>query len=121
MNLGDVLIWEATNGLLLIPVVIGLVMLARRLRRQPMLLSVIGYFSSATLARKSSRRPSCSGFGDAHPRGDRWPRSILLRVAVWVRMVRRRGSSHHRRNIAHSAEMVTLTFAVRCDRNCQCI
>ena len=35
MDIGDVLIWEATNGLLLIPVVIGLVMLARRLRRQP--------------------------------------------------------------------------------------
>ena len=35
MNLGDYLIWEATNGLLLIPGVIGLVMLARRLRRQP--------------------------------------------------------------------------------------
>ena len=35
MNLGDYLIWEATNGLLLIPVVIGLAMLARRLRRQP--------------------------------------------------------------------------------------
>ena len=35
MNLGDYLIWEATNGLLLIPVVIGLVMLARHLRRQP--------------------------------------------------------------------------------------
>src|SRR5438876_4615175 len=33
--LGDYLIWQATNGLLLIPVVIGLVMLARRLRRQP--------------------------------------------------------------------------------------
>jgi hypothetical protein len=26
MNIGDILIWEATNGLLLIPVVIGLVM-----------------------------------------------------------------------------------------------
>ena len=35
MNLGDYLIWEATNGLLLIPVVIGLVMLARRLRGKP--------------------------------------------------------------------------------------
>ena len=35
MNLGDYLIWEATNGLLLIPTVIGLVMLARRLRGQP--------------------------------------------------------------------------------------
>jgi len=35
MNLGDYLIWEATNGPLLIRVVIGLVMLARRLRGQP--------------------------------------------------------------------------------------
>ena len=35
MNLGDYLIWEATNGLLLIPVVIGLVMLARRVRGKP--------------------------------------------------------------------------------------
>ena len=51
----------------------------------------------------------------------RWPRHLVLRVALRVRMVRRSGSSHHRRNIAHSAEMVTLTFAVRCDRNCQCI
>jgi hypothetical protein len=33
MNLGGYLIWEATNGLLLIPIVIGLVMLARRLRK----------------------------------------------------------------------------------------
>src|SRR5437773_10541532 len=35
MNLGDYLIWDATNGPLLIRVVIGLVMLARRLRGQP--------------------------------------------------------------------------------------
>jgi len=33
--LGDYLIWQATNGLLLIPVVIGVLMLARRLRGQP--------------------------------------------------------------------------------------
>ena len=35
MNLGDVLIWEATNGLLLIPTVIGLVVLMRWFRGQP--------------------------------------------------------------------------------------
>src|SRR5947208_13228099 len=35
MNLGDVLIWEATNGLLLIPTAIGLVMLVRWIRGQP--------------------------------------------------------------------------------------
>jgi hypothetical protein len=29
MNIGEILIWESTNGLLLIPVVIGLVMLVR--------------------------------------------------------------------------------------------
>jgi hypothetical protein len=32
MNIGDILIWEATNALLLIPVVIGLVMLTRWIR-----------------------------------------------------------------------------------------
>ena len=35
MNVGDYLIWEAMNGLLLIPTVIGLVMLVRWFRRQP--------------------------------------------------------------------------------------
>ena len=35
MDIGDVLIWEATNGLLLIPTVIGLVMLVRRFRGRP--------------------------------------------------------------------------------------
>jgi hypothetical protein len=32
MSIADILIWEATNGLLLIPVVIGLVMLTRWIR-----------------------------------------------------------------------------------------
>jgi hypothetical protein len=35
MNIGEVLIWESTNGLLLIPPVIGLVMLTRWLRGRP--------------------------------------------------------------------------------------
>jgi len=35
MNLGDYLIWEATNGLLLISTVIGLVVLVRWFRGQP--------------------------------------------------------------------------------------
>jgi hypothetical protein len=35
MNIGEILIWETTNGLLLIPVVIGLVMLTRWLRGRP--------------------------------------------------------------------------------------
>ena len=35
MTIGEILIWEATNGLLLIPVVIGLVMLTRWIRGRP--------------------------------------------------------------------------------------
>ena len=35
MNIGEILIWESTNGLLLIPVVIGLVMLTRWMRGRP--------------------------------------------------------------------------------------
>ena len=34
MSIGEILIWESTNGLLLIPVVIALVMLTRWIRRQ---------------------------------------------------------------------------------------
>jgi hypothetical protein len=35
MNIGEILIWESTNALLLIPVVIGLAMLVRRIRGKP--------------------------------------------------------------------------------------
>ena len=35
MNIGEILIWESTNALLLIPVVIGLVMLTRWIRGKP--------------------------------------------------------------------------------------
>ena len=35
MTIADILIWEATNGLLLIPVVIALVMLTRWMRGRP--------------------------------------------------------------------------------------
>jgi hypothetical protein len=35
MNIGEILIWEATNGLLLIPVVITLVTLVRWIRGRP--------------------------------------------------------------------------------------
>jgi hypothetical protein len=35
MNIAEILIWESTNALLLIPVVIGIVMLTRWIRRRP--------------------------------------------------------------------------------------
>ena len=34
MSIGEILIWEATEGLLVIPVVIGVVMLTRWIRRR---------------------------------------------------------------------------------------
>jgi hypothetical protein len=36
MNIGEILIWEATNVLLLIPVVIALVILTRWIRHRPL-------------------------------------------------------------------------------------
>jgi hypothetical protein len=36
MNIGEILIWEATNGLLLIPVLIALVILTRWIGRRPL-------------------------------------------------------------------------------------
>ena len=35
MNIGEILIWESTNALLLIPIVIGLVVLIRWIRGKP--------------------------------------------------------------------------------------
>ena len=35
MSIGEILIWESANALLLIPVVIGLLMLVRWLRKRP--------------------------------------------------------------------------------------
>src|SRR5262245_5253282 len=35
MNIGEILVWESTNVLLLIPVVVGLVMLTRWIRGRP--------------------------------------------------------------------------------------
>ena len=40
MNIAEILIWESTNGLLLIPIMIGLVMLTRWKRGEPALFSV---------------------------------------------------------------------------------
>jgi hypothetical protein len=47
MNIGEILIWEATNGLLLIPLVIAVVMLIRWLRRRPVFTELDWLFFSA--------------------------------------------------------------------------
>jgi hypothetical protein len=70
MNIGEILIWEATNGLLLIPVVIGLVMLVRRIRGRTVF----------------TNRDWLFLFG--HPREKVWSVHLWLRFAVlWVVVV----------------------------------
>ena len=109
MNLGDYLIWEATNGLLLIPVVIGLVMLARRLRGKPAFterdwLFLFGHsrkkvFSPRLLLRFAAMLVLVVVVGLG---------LSFLRVAVWVRMVCGCGSYHHRKPPVCCTEVATL-------------
>ena len=54
MSIGEILIWESTHALLLIPVVIALVMLVRWIRGKPVFTEREG-FSSAIHERKFSR------------------------------------------------------------------
>ena len=70
MNIGDILIWEATNGLLLIPVVIGLVMFMRWIRRRPVFTERDWLFLVG------------------HPRGEVFSLHLWLRFAVlWFAVV----------------------------------
>ena len=55
LMVADILIWESTNALVLIPVVIGLVMLMRWMRGRPFSLKGIGAFCSAMRGRRFSR------------------------------------------------------------------
>ena len=70
MNIGEILIWESTNALLLIPVVIGLVMLVRWMRGRPIV----------------TERDWLFLFG--HPREKVFSLHLWLRFAVlWVAVV----------------------------------
>jgi len=70
MNIGEILIWESTNALLLIPVMIGLVMLTRWMRRRPIF----------------TERDWLFLFG--HPREKVFSLHLWLRFAVlWVAVV----------------------------------
>ena len=53
----------------------------------------------------ASLAPICRDVG---LRGARWPRDILLRVAVWFRMVCGCGSYHHREHPVCCTEVATL-------------
>ena len=72
-------------------------------QREGLALSVWPFAQGSLLAAPIA--PICDDVG---LRGGRWPRDILLRVAVWVRMVRRRGSSHHRGPPVCYTEVATL-------------
>src|SRR5205823_4033327 len=63
-----------------------------------------GSFLAAPLA------PVCC---DAGCRGARWPRDFVLRVAVWVGMVRRRCAHCDHGHLADCAEMVAVSGANR--------
>ena len=54
MNIGEILVWESTNVLLLIPVVIALVMLVRGYEGGRFSRKGIGCFCSAIRVRKFS-------------------------------------------------------------------
>src|SRR5881398_2167102 len=69
MNVGDYLIWEATNGLLLIPTAIGFVMLVRWLRGQPVFTERDWLFLSG------------------HPRNEVFSVRLLLRFAAMLILV----------------------------------
>ena len=75
MNIADILIWEATNGLLLIPVVIGLVMFMRWIRGRAV-------FTDSDLA--FSDRPSTGG-------------SLLTSPVAKIRRTLDRGRAYRRR------------------------
>jgi hypothetical protein len=55
MTITEILIWEATNVLLLIPVVIALVILTRWIRRRPLFTDRDWLFLTGRQGRKSSR------------------------------------------------------------------
>src|SRR5438105_9115543 len=108
MNLGDYLIWEATNGLLLIPTVIGLVMVVRWFRRQPVFTERDWLFLFGICARKFSRCGCCS-----NSRGFCcWPCSLAsvsrFTFCLRARVVRGRCAHCDHGHLADCGEMVAV-------------
>jgi hypothetical protein len=68
MNIPEILIWESTNALLLIPVVIGIVMLVRWIRRRPAF-TESDALSVRPSTRESSLAPPVAEIRDAMVRG----------------------------------------------------
>src|SRR6266568_3349955 len=61
MNIAEILIWESTNALLLIPVVIGLLMLVRWIRGRPVFTVAFYGFRANTITSFPNGSPPCTG------------------------------------------------------------
>jgi hypothetical protein len=84
MNIGEILIWEATNILLLIPVVIALVILTRWIRRLPLFTDRDWLF---LLGRPREKVLSLHLWLDSQRSGSLWCSLALLRVTFSCRLV----------------------------------
>jgi hypothetical protein len=110
MNIADILFWEATNGLLLIPVWIALVMLTRWMRGLPVFTErdwffLIGHPREKVLAVHFWLRFATLWFAVVLVGFAGGLRSL----ALWPRIIRWRGGSHCPCSLARCAEVVTLT------------
>src|SRR5436190_6199787 len=109
MDIGDVLIWEATNGLLLISHsdrscrAGALVSWTARVQREGLALSVWSFAQGSFLAAVVAQIRGAFAAGRA-----RWPRYRVLRLTLWPRMVRGRCTSHHSGHFAYCAEMAAM-------------
>jgi hypothetical protein len=86
MNIGEILIWESTNALLLIPLVIGLVMLTRWIRGRPVFTERDWLFLTGRPWEKLSRFTSGSRCRFSHRAGSLACCAEVVAVnLLWVR------------------------------------
>jgi hypothetical protein len=86
MNIGEILIWESTNALLLIPVVVGLVMLVRWIRGRPVFAERDWLFLFGHPREKLLSLHLWLRF-DSRLYGSRWSLSASLRATYSCRLV----------------------------------
>ena len=110
MNIADILFWEATNGLLLIPAWIVLVMLTRWMRGRPVFTERDWFFLIGHPREKVLAVHLWLRFATL------WFAVVLVGSAegyvlwhLWSRIIRWRGGSHCACSLASCAEVATLT------------
>jgi hypothetical protein len=105
MSIAEILIWESTNLLLLIPVVLGLVIGTRWWKGQPVFTDRDWRFLFGHHARKSLPHGCGCGCGALAGRGAGCSRYRVLCDAAWSRMVSCRGAAWHNRYFSDYAEV----------------